>query len=243
MNRPVDVATGETVAFLAANLPHGSRILEVGCGEGHVALALRERGYRVLGLESEPETVARAQRHGAPVVQAHWPDYDGEPADAVAFTRSLHHIGSLPHALDKALQVVAPDGLLLVEDFAFDAIDEATLAWFARVLRDLPAAEARSPRSDFLSALSGSREPLACWRQHHAHDVHAMAAMTQRIAERFTITFTQSVPYLYRYLVPGLSATSAAVAFVQEVLRTEVCDAERGEIVLVGRRVVGRSQA
>lgn len=52
MSRPIDIATGETVAFLAANLPRGSRVLEVGCGEGHVALALRDRGCRVLGLES-----------------------------------------------------------------------------------------------------------------------------------------------------------------------------------------------
>ena len=243
MSRPIDVATGATAAFLAANVPRGSRVLEVGCGEGHVALALRDLGYRVVGLESEAETVARAQRQGAPVVQAHWPAYDGEPADAIAFTRSLHHIGSLPHALDKARQVVAPDGLLLVEDFAFDEIDEATLAWFARVLHDLPAAEARSPRSDFLSALAGSREALAVWRQHHAHEVHTMAAMQQRIEERFTITFTDSVPYLYRYLVPALSATAAAAAFVQEVLRREVRDAKRGDIVLVGRRVVGRARA
>lgn len=67
--------------------------------------------------------------------------------------------------------------------------------------------------------------------------------MNARIAERFTITFTQSVPYLYRYLVPALAATAAAAAFVQDVLRSEVRDAGRGEIALVGRRVVGRSRA
>jgi hypothetical protein len=63
--------------------------------------------------------------------------------------------------------------------------------------------------------------------------------MTQAIAEYFIIRETQQVPYLYRYLVPVLPETLQATAFVEEVVREEARLGERGEIVLVGRRIVG----
>jgi 2-polyprenyl-3-methyl-5-hydroxy-6-metoxy-1,4-benzoquinol methylase len=41
--------------FLTARIPVGAEILEIGCGEGHVACELLRHGYRVTGLDSDSE--------------------------------------------------------------------------------------------------------------------------------------------------------------------------------------------
>lgn len=236
---PVDVATRATVAFIASHLPSGGTVLEVGCGEGHVALELLNRGYQVLGVDSDQEAIARAKERGVPALQASWPEFGGGPFDGVAFTRSLHHIGPLRTAIRKARELVRPTGVLLVEDFAFDEADGATIGWLVEVLHSETAKTLIAPvPGEFVADLLGSTDPVALWNHHHDHELHTMAAMTQAIAECFVIRETQHVPYLYRYLVPVLPKTHEAAAFVEAVAREEARLGERGAIVLVGRRIV-----
>ena len=45
----------------AAGCAHGDRVVEVGCGDGHVAAYLANRGLRVDGLDLSPEMVAVAR--------------------------------------------------------------------------------------------------------------------------------------------------------------------------------------
>ena len=61
VNRPTDVPTRETLEFLISRLLVGAKVLEVGCGEGQLAWELLQRGYRVTGLDSDSEAIARAQ--------------------------------------------------------------------------------------------------------------------------------------------------------------------------------------
>ena len=117
MNKPIDIPTCETANFLASHLSPSAELLEVGAGHGHVAIDLARRGYRVLGLESSQEIVVQARQHGAPVVLTTWPKFSGTAVDAIAFTRSLHHIGPLDEAVGKARELVRPAGTLLVEGF------------------------------------------------------------------------------------------------------------------------------
>src|SRR5437763_1501747 len=63
-NRPPDVPTRETLEFLVSRIPIGAKVLEVGCGEGQIACELLQRGYRVTGLDSDSEAIARAQARG-----------------------------------------------------------------------------------------------------------------------------------------------------------------------------------
>jgi len=237
---PIDVPTLATVAFIASHLPPGASVLEVGCGEGRVALELLNRGYQVIGVDSDQEVIARAQERGVSAVQASWPAFESAPLDGVVFTRSLHHIAPLRRAIHKAREVLRPRGMLLVEDFAFDAADKATISWFLEVLGSQTAEPiiARVP-GEFVTDLLGSKNPFAVWHQSHDHQLHTTAAMTHAIAEYFVIRETQQVPYLYRYLVPVLPETPQATAFVEEVVREEARLGERGAIVLVGRRIVG----
>ena len=63
--------------------------------------------------------------------------------------------------------------------------------------------------------------------------------MNVAIPEHFIVRETQTVPYLYRYLVPVLSETQEAAAFVEEVFQEEAHLGKKGDVVLIGRRTVG----
>ena len=237
---PIDVPIRATVAFITSNLPSGAALLEVGCGEGRVAHELVNRGYQLIALDSDPEVIARAQGRGVSAIQASWPEFGSASLDGVVFTRSLHHIGPLQKAIRKAREVLRPRGMLLVEDFAFNEADKATITWFLEVLGSQTAKALIAPvPGEFVTDLLGSNDPFAVWHQSHDHELHTMTAMTQAIGEYFIIRETQQVPYLYRYLVPVLPEILEAAAFVEEVVREEAHLGERGAIVLVGRRIVG----
>src|SRR5215471_7041696 len=64
----------------------------------------------------------------------------GGPFDAIVFPMSLHHIRPVDRALDHAHKLLKPAGLLLIEDFDHERVNEATLHWFAGTLRMLAAA-------------------------------------------------------------------------------------------------------
>lgn len=240
MGRPIDVPTRETVTFVTSHLPASADVLEVGCGEGHVAAELLQRGHRVIGVDSDENVIARAQRRGVRAIRASWPDLTSEPVDAVVFTRSLHHIDSLDRSIGRAREVLRPTGALLVEDFAFDEADEPTISWFLKALGSESGKRLIEPVPDeFVTDLLGAGDPACVWHQSHDHELHTITAMTRAIAEQFAVREIQPVPYLYRYLVPVLPDTSEAAAFVEEILREETRLGERGVGVLIGRRIVG----
>jgi SAM-dependent methyltransferase len=238
--KPIDIATRETAAFLASRLPAGAEVLEVGCGDGDVAVELSRRGYRVIAIDSDAAAVARAQSRGVRAAVASWPEFAGAPLDAIAFTRSLHHINPLREAVGSARELIKPGGSLLVEDFAFDAASDATIHWFLGVLRSRPAAALIDRATDaFVNDLLRSDDPLPVWGRSHDHELHSITDMRQAIAAHFTAGEVEATPYLYRYLVPVLAETIEAAAFVDEVFEQEARLGEQGEIVLIGRRIVG----
>lgn len=67
------------LAIIAANVAPGSRILDVGCGDGALMAALRDQhGVDARGLELDPENVATAMARGLSVMQG---DADVDLAD------------------------------------------------------------------------------------------------------------------------------------------------------------------
>src|ERR1043166_5521254 len=124
--------TRYTYDFVKRFLPGGrNRILEVGCGAGELAARLARDGHAVIAIDSDPESVAAAQRLGLDARLANWPDFDEGYFDAVLFTRSLHHIHQLDYSVRHAADRLRDDGHIIVEDFAYESADEKTLRWFA----------------------------------------------------------------------------------------------------------------
>jgi SAM-dependent methyltransferase len=239
-HQPVDIATRETLKFVASRLPRGATILEVGCGDGQVASQLLKCGYRVTGLDSNSDMIAKARTRGVPTVIGLWPKFDSNVAfDAIAFTRSLHHINPLSEAIVRARDLLTPEGLLLVEDFAPDEVNEATVHWFVKVLRSKKAkALINLVAGQIATELLSAADVMQTWRQNRGHDLHSFTTMSEAIAERFLVRENQSVPYFYRYLIPILPNTRAAASFVDGVFHQEKFLSQGGEIVALGRRII-----
>jgi SAM-dependent methyltransferase len=240
VNQPTDVPTREALMFLISYIPVGAEILEIGCGDGWVACELLKRGYRVTGVDSDSEAIARAQARGVRAVVASWPKFESSVSfDAIAFTRSLHHINPLDEAIVHAHGLLIPEGLLLIEDFAFEEANEATINWFVKVLRSTQGKALINPVADQLvTELLSATDVMETWCDNRAHDLHPFTAINEAIAAQFVVLETQSAPYLYRYLIPVLPETSVAASFVDEIFQQETTLGNRREIVLLGRRIV-----
>src|SRR5262249_35503901 len=109
--------------------------LEVGCGDGRLAARLSADGYDVTAIDLDGDVVAAARARGVHATKADWLAYaDRATYDAILFTRSLHHIHDLDAAVVRCLDRLASDGLVVVDDFAIEAMDEATAEWFRDAL-------------------------------------------------------------------------------------------------------------
>ena len=146
--------TRYTYDFVKRFLPsEGGRILEVGCGAGELAACLFKDGYAVVAIDSDRDSIAAAQRLGQ--------------FDAVLFTRSLHHIHPLDESVGRVAKSLAEGGRIIVEDFAYDSVDEKTLRWFRSTIRLLEATGLLIVGDEFLEKISSRTETLNAWQQNH----------------------------------------------------------------------------
>ena len=116
---------------LAAETP-GSRVLDLGCGTGRLALALAAAGHRVTGIDPAPAMLGRARsKAGAERVAWVRGTVAAAPIDAVELALMTSHVAQVfvddaewlktLHGLARAL---IPGGRL-----AFDSRDPAARAW------------------------------------------------------------------------------------------------------------------
>lgn len=96
--------------------PRG-RVLDVGCGRGHLLAALRGAGLEVQGVEFS-DTAARYAREvlGIPVVVGSFVEepFARESFDAIVFWHSLEHFPDPSAAVARGWELLRPGGLLLV---------------------------------------------------------------------------------------------------------------------------------
>src|SRR5205085_7484765 len=170
---PRAIAVEETLAFVRSALPpEPLRVIEIGAGDGALAGALAGDGHLVTALERDPEAAATSRaRGGFTVIESDFFDWKAPPSfDALLFTRSLHHLRGPDAAVDRAAALMVPGATLVVEDFAFDRADRATIEWLAGEERRLRADG--TLQTDEAPLLSG--DAFERWRAHHqqSHTVH-----------------------------------------------------------------------
>lgn len=103
----------------------GAHVLEVGCGPGHLAIRLAERGLDVTALDVDPAMIRRA-RTNAERVGTTAPafvvgdvgalDFPDASFDLVVSTLSMHHWSDPALALSEVARVLRPAGTALVWD-------------------------------------------------------------------------------------------------------------------------------
>ncbi len=112
----------QVCTLLAAELAGRRRCLEIGVGTGRIALPLHDRGIAVLGLDlARPMLEQLVANAGG---RAPFPVLVGDATrlplatascDAVVACHVLHLVPDWPSAIDEALRVLAPGGVLLVD--------------------------------------------------------------------------------------------------------------------------------
>lgn len=113
--------TGPLVATRMRRFPQfvpGGLVIDVGCGPGHELAELRDRGWRVAGVELDRETARRAAAelridvHPGTLEDARLPD---ACADVVILRHVLEHLPDPAATLAEIRRVLRPRGRLLVE--------------------------------------------------------------------------------------------------------------------------------
>jgi SAM-dependent methyltransferase len=167
-------------SFVHAHLPPPpARVLEVGCGRGDLARALARSGYRVIAIDPEAP--------GGELFRATTLENfaDADPFHAVVASLALHHVADLSGALDKIARLLRPQGRLILNEHAFDRLDEPTARWYIE-----QRAQIRPHASRSLEACQHE------WWDDHA-GLHGYAAMREELDRRFTERFFTWTPYLH----------------------------------------------
>ncbi|ALJ15902.1 methionine biosynthesis protein MetW [Sphingopyxis macrogoltabida] len=182
------------LAIIAGAVPSGARALDIGCGDGELMAALRDKGVDARGLEIDPANVTAAIARGQSVVQGDanrdLADYPGDAFDYAILSQTLQTTERPDRVVDELLRI-APRAFVSFPNFAHWRIRLALL-WGGRmpVTRLIPVAWYATPNihhvtvSDFRDLLrekgiaveaawylSGDKptsDAAASWRAEHA---------------------------------------------------------------------------
>ena len=182
------------LAIIAAAVPTGARVLDVGCGDGELMAALQDKGVDARGLEIDVANVTAAIARGQSVVQGDanrdLADYPDDAFDYAILSQTLQTTERPDMVVDELLRI-APRAFVSFPNFAHWRVRLALL-WGGRmpVTRLLPVAWYETPNihhvtvSDFrdhvrakginvervwhLSGDKPASDAAASWRAEHA---------------------------------------------------------------------------
>ena len=91
----------------------GERVLEVGCGAGHLTRRLAERGVDVTGIDANPNASEIAGTDRVQTMRAEALDFPDDSFDVVVSVHAIEHIPELEAALEEMGRVLRPGGRVL----------------------------------------------------------------------------------------------------------------------------------
>ena len=198
--------------FVASHLPEPPcRVLEVGCGAGELAHAIARRGYSITAIDPEAPAGTIFQRTSLE-------DFDDpDRFDVVIASRSLHHVHDLEAGLKKIHTLLRESGLLILNEFAWEHMDDRTAGWYLSHVQD-PSAQDES--------LLPENFPDAWFEGHEG--LHDTASIREALESLFQAKVNERVPFLAEYYLerPDL------IPQEQDLIRSD-------EIAPLGFRYVG----
>lgn len=103
------------INILKKYLSKGSKILEIGCGQGITLYELKKEGYLVSGIEPSKEAVKRAVADGLDVVEGYFPDVKlpGKKFDAIISSHVFEHVKYPILFINKITKLLSRNGLIM----------------------------------------------------------------------------------------------------------------------------------
>src|SRR3990172_8303533 len=102
-----------TVRRVVAPKP-GWRVLDVGCGRGHLTMRLQELGCDATGVDANPQAAAVAVTSGIETMRAERLGFPDGTFDLVVSVHAIEHIPPLEQTLAEMARGLKPGGRLLL---------------------------------------------------------------------------------------------------------------------------------
>lgn len=224
---------GAGFAWLPGILPPApARVLDAGCGEGALSRWLAGAGYDVTSVDADPAAVAAARAAGVPAILTDLASYDDAPFDAVVMLLSLHHMHPLSATLGRVSDLLLPGGALILDEYAWDWADGATIRWYYDMAALLAVTGVIDPPA-------GGDQLLSRWRSRHTMDgalCNGGDAMIRAVSERLRDIDVRRVPYLARHLLAGRGDQR----ILAELCRIESEHLADGSLLATGFRLTAR---
>lgn len=209
-------------SFIERIVRKGGAVLELGCGEGNLALELAQRGLTVTAIDLSPERIQRASdaAHTAGVESRitfrvddlNRSSLPSETYDCVVAHDSLHHILEIERLCGQVWSSLKPGGSLIVMDFLGMGMVRKLAAAFLFALlptyqpystkwnmkRRLPAFVA-GERSKRTALKTGSSSPL---HPESPFEEISQRSIIEAVAKRLTIIDRHSFAPFFYYLAP-----------------------------------------
>jgi SAM-dependent methyltransferase len=173
----------DLVGFVMGALPAPpARILEVGAGRGELAARLRQDGHDVRAIDRSVDAPG-VERVALIDVEA-----PAAAFDAAVAVLSLHHVAPLGESCRRLAELVRPGGVLVIDEFDVEALDERAARWWL--------AQRRAEGAEGEDAAG-----LVADLQGH---LHALARVREELSPYFGFGEPWRGPYLHRWhLAPG----------------------------------------
>ena len=126
IGRPERFDDNAVVELIVELLPSGGKVLDVGCGRGHILRALARRGAAGIGVDRHPYTGAPCRRLCAEEIRAL-----AERFDLIYTLHALHEFDAPERFPSEAGEVLRPGGILLIMDWVRGAWTGARERYFA----------------------------------------------------------------------------------------------------------------
>jgi SAM-dependent methyltransferase len=171
--------------------------LEIGCGAaGGFVPMLEAEGYGAVGVDPEAPD-------GPQFVQGRFEEAElPGPFDVVVACTSLHHVDDPAAVVDRIADVLRSDGRLIVVEWAWEELDEATASWCFERLDDDEHGWIHARREYWQASGLPWDDALRAWAQEHG--IHRAADLVAELDRRFEGVRLARGPYCFS----GLAGTS-----------------------------------
>lgn len=95
------------------DLNEGERVLEVGCGQGHLTKRLAERGIDIVGIDVNPNAAEIAGTDRVICMSADSLQFPDDEFDTIVSVHAIEHIPMLEKAASEMARVLKPHGRAL----------------------------------------------------------------------------------------------------------------------------------